>query len=110
VPRGLIVAELATNAMKHAFPGDQRGRLEIRLRPAERHWKLPVSGNGVGPAESGEAKADSLGLKLIKALARQFRGEVAVESSRGSPVKERFPALTTTEREHEGHTGGDTGR
>lgn len=110
VPCGLIVAELVTNAMKHAFPGAQRGRLEIRLRPAERHWELLVSDNGVGPAEAGEAKADSLGLKLIQALARQLRGEVLVETSRGMEVKVRFPAPIASDKEHEGHTGEDTGR
>ncbi len=110
VPCGLIVAELVTNAMKHAFPGAQRGRLEIRLRPAERHWELLVSDNGVGPAEAGEAKADSLGLKLIQALARQLRGEVAVETSRGMEVKVRFPAPIVPDKEHEGNAGEDTGR
>jgi len=110
VPCGLIVAELVTNAMKHAFPGAQRGRLEIRLRPWEQHWELLVSDNGVGPTEAGETKPDSLGLKLIHALARQLRGEVVVESSGGMEVKVRFPAPIVPERDHEGHTGEDTGR
>lgn len=110
VPCGLIVAELVTNAMKHAFPGAQRGRLEIRLRPDERQWELLVADNGVGPAEAGDAKEDSLGLKLIQALARQLRGEVRVESSRGMEVKVRFPAPIASSKEHEGHTGEDTGR
>ena len=47
---------------------------------------------------------------VIQALARQLRGEVLVETSRGMEVKVRFPAPIASDKEHEGHTGEDTGR
>ncbi len=91
VPCGLIVAELVTNAMKHAFPDQRRGEMAIRLVPDSAGWVLSVEDNGVG-AGSGAKREGSLGLKLVNALARQLRGRVEVAGDSGMAVKVLFPA------------------
>jgi PAS domain S-box-containing protein len=90
VPCGLIVAELVTNALKHAFPNQRRGELAIRLVADQGQWILSVADNGVGGAAEG--REGSLGLKLVSALARQLRGSVEAENRSGMTVKVSFPA------------------
>ncbi len=93
VPCGLIVAELVTNAMKHAFPGQRRGELHIGLLARGDRWELAVADNGVGLAGPVEPQGgNSLGLKLVEALARQLRGTVEVQTQAGTKVKVSFAA------------------
>ena len=82
---GLIVNELVSNALKHAFPGDRRGTLRITMQrtPEGRH-ALSVSDDGVGlPPGVAVADADTLGLQLIDDLTRQLGGTLDTRSSPG---------------------------
>jgi PAS domain S-box-containing protein len=78
VPCGLIANELLSNALKHAFPGGRRGRIEVHL--AERSdgsISMRVSDDGIGlPPDFQPDLAESLGLHLVQALARQLDGTV----------------------------------
>lgn len=99
VPCGLIVAELVTNALKHAFPAHHRGELRISLLTQGQNWELAVTDNGVGLAGRGEpGSGSSLGLKLVEALARQLHGVVEVQARDGTTVKVSFPAPIGRER------------
>ncbi|MCP4400401.1 MAG: hypothetical protein GY801_24230 [bacterium] len=71
VPFGLLLHEVLSNAMKHAFPGDNAGAVRISLHTAEGGKReLRVADNGVGLPESFEMdKADTLGVYLISILA-----------------------------------------
>jgi two-component sensor histidine kinase len=91
IPLGLIVNELATNAVRHAFPEDREGTISVRLRRAEKGMLLlEVSDNGVGTA-SGGADGGS-GTRLIRALAQQLGGSVEREiTPHGTRVAVRFP-------------------
>jgi two-component sensor histidine kinase len=82
----LLVAELATNAVKHAFPAEQNGTLTVALEPLEQpRWRLTVSDDGRGlPAEFGTTSSPSLGLRIVQGLARQLGGEIRFESARGT--------------------------
>lgn len=75
---GLIVTELAINALKHAFPaGTRGGRVVVSYERAGTDWLLTVSDNGVGIATG--APADPLpgqGTDIVEALARQLRARV----------------------------------
>jgi two-component sensor histidine kinase len=76
---GLIVNELVTNSVKHAF-GQQGGsvRIELTSGPGNRQIQLKVSDNGTGIDPSRPAGS---GLRLISALARQIRGRIERTSS-----------------------------
>jgi PAS domain S-box-containing protein len=91
IPCGLIVTELLTNCLKHAFVG-RRGRVTLGLREtADGHCALEVSDNGSGVADDIEQSA-SLGLRLVRALARQLLGTLAWASrDGGTTVTLTFP-------------------
>lgn len=78
---GLIVTELVINALKHAFPDQPMGRIEIGYRSTGRDWTLSVRDNGIGmPTGSVAAKA-GLGTGIIEALARNLRGEIQLSDA-----------------------------
>jgi chemotaxis protein methyltransferase CheR len=88
---GLIVAELVTNAFKHAFVGDAAaGLVVVAYEAAETSWRLVVSDNGVGTPE-GQLDSDKarpgLGTIIVAALAKQLDARVEVmRSQRGTTV------------------------
>lgn len=86
VPCGLIVNELVSNALKHAFAGGRSGRVTVTLRPEEPgQVLLTVEDNGAGlPAGREEAPRRTLGLQLARGLAGQLGGVLESEA-RGGP-------------------------
>lgn len=84
VPCGLILNELASNALKHAFPGRAEGRVTVSSRTRDGHLSLSVSDDGVGlPSELDWRQAPSLGLQLVQMLSRQLDASVEVRRSDG---------------------------
>jgi len=79
---GLVVNELVTNAVKHAFVGRDDGHIHVRFEAADKGWRLVVSDNGDGmPAATRTKGRDGgLGQRLIDAFARQAGGTVATSS------------------------------
>lgn len=78
VPCGLLVTELVTNAIKHAFPGGRSGQIEILLRPEGGQLEVRDDGVGLPPGMSlGEGRG--LGLQLLPLLADQCRGHLELE-------------------------------
>lgn len=80
VPCGLILNELVSNALKHAFPAERPGEVRVELsRIGASGLRLRVSDNGVGlPADLSARQRASLGLQLVSDLARQLGGELIV--------------------------------
>ena len=77
MPCGLLLNELISNALKHAFPDRRQGELQIELHAvgAGPLWRLQVSDTGVGLPQDFQQRRDrSLGLQLVADLARQFGG------------------------------------
>lgn len=77
-PVALMVNELVTNALKHAFKagpeGTIAGRIGIKMNQPDGHFNIEVSDNGVGmDSASGDA---SFGMRLIKSLARQLNADI----------------------------------
>lgn len=89
VPTGLIINEIVTNALKHAYVGRSTGELRIDLtQPRENHFLLSIADNGVGFAEGVKPdELDSLGIQLIQALTHQLEGEMKIETAPGRGVK-----------------------
>ncbi|MHB0961036.1 MAG: histidine kinase dimerization/phosphoacceptor domain -containing protein [Pirellulaceae bacterium] len=86
VPCGLILNELVSNALKHAFRGRTEGKVAVSLRGTpEGRVCLRVRDNGVGlPAEFDWQQADSLGLRLIQLLAGQLHATVETTRDGGT--------------------------
>ena len=80
VPCGLLVNELISNSLKHAFPGQTSGTVAVELTVLDGGTlRLVVSDTGIGLPEQFELKkASSLGLQLVSDLARQLRATLEV--------------------------------
>lgn len=95
VPIGLIVNELVSNALKHAFKGSKPGRAPVLVVALAEHnggYELSVRDNGCGLAPS-EVPESSLGLRLVASLTQQLQGEHHVESSDGVEWRVTFPRV-----------------
>jgi PAS domain S-box-containing protein len=92
VPCGLIVNELISNALKHAFNGRPKGMIEIELRRVEGNMaELTVSDDGVGvPSTVDLGAIESMGLMLVTSLVRQIHGSITLDRSSGSRFTIRF--------------------
>ncbi len=81
VPLGLVVNELVSNALKHAFPDGRIGCVVVSLATTGDATTLTVKDDGVGLPEGLEARRSrSLGLQLVDGLATQLRGELTTTS------------------------------
>jgi two-component sensor histidine kinase/FixJ family two-component response regulator len=97
IPCGLIVNELVTNSLKHAFPEPQSGCIRIVIRASgEGRMTLQVSDTGVGLPEGLDFRAgNSLGLQLVSLLTEQLGGTIALEPGEGTTFTITFPAPAT---------------
>ena len=92
VPCGLILNELLTNCVKHAFPPGRSGAIRVVVRADAGQVTLSVADDGVGfPAAVDARRADSLGLQLIELLTEQLGGTLTYERREGTTVTLRFP-------------------
>lgn len=77
IPLGLIINELASNSLKHAFPGDREGTVTIRVERRDDRIECTVSDDGVGlPPGFTIEESGSLGLRLVATLAKQLHGGI----------------------------------
>jgi two-component sensor histidine kinase len=92
VPCGLILNELAGNALKHAFRGRSEGEVTVSLHGAANgRISLNVRDNGVGlPARFDWRQASSLGLRLVQMLAGQLGATVEVSGEKGTAFEISF--------------------
>ncbi len=92
IPCGLIINELVTNSLKHAFPEGRKGEINVVLSRNENKIELLISDNGVGiPKEIDFRKTESLGLYLVKILAEnQLQGEINLNRNRGTEFQIKF--------------------
>lgn len=82
LPLSLLVNELVTNAIKHAFVGKESGTVTVTFAPADEGFVLTVADNGSGLDETSARKGN--GSRIIDALARQIGGQVAVCGKAGT--------------------------
>jgi PAS domain S-box-containing protein len=86
IPYGLILNELVSNALRHAFPDGSHGQINILLRHhSPSQAILTVQDNGCGfPLDVDFRATDSLGLQLVNALTEQLAGTIALERHDGT--------------------------
>lgn len=93
IPCGLILNELLTNAMKHAFPEDRGGAIRVTLKHnGPDRVRLTVSDNGVGMRACGTEVTASVGLQLVLTLSEQLDGQMQILGRDGTSVTVEFPA------------------
>ena len=103
IPLGIIVNELVSNSLKHAFNENQEGEIRIRLCREEQEDKyddiheflfsLTISDNGKGIPEDIEyEKLESLGLQLVSALVDQLEGEIEIKRKHKTEFRIAFKA------------------
>lgn len=96
IPLGLIVNELVSNSLKHAFPEERAGRKEGKIclslsSNGKGEVRLIVSDNGVGlPKDFDFRQTESLGLQLVNDLVEQLDGSLQVQRKRGTAFKITF--------------------
>ena len=92
IPCGLIVNELVSNALKHAFPNGKAGRIRIGLESASAGTvRLSVFDDGVGLPEGLDFRStQSLGLQLVCTLVKQLGGTIELEQEWGTGFRMAF--------------------
>jgi two-component sensor histidine kinase len=92
IPCGLVINELITNALKHAFPGGRHGTIRVELgRESTGQLRLSVEDNGVGmPPDSDIRQTQSLGLHLVSTLAEQLGAELEMTRDKGTHFRLTF--------------------
>jgi PAS domain S-box-containing protein len=101
VPTGLLLNELISNALKHAFTDGRAGEVSVELHSDPRgQLTLIVSDDGVGfPEDLDFRSTRSLGMQLINTLVAQLEGTVVLERDGGTTFKVAFAELESVEHE-----------
>jgi two-component sensor histidine kinase len=110
IPCGLIVNELVSNSLKHAFPGGRKGEIQIAFRRIgdlesgiqhenSEMFELTVRDNGIGmPEEMDFRNSESLGLRLVSTLSEnQLQGEIQLNRGEGTEFQVRFKETISNE-------------
>jgi len=91
IPCGLIINELVSNALKHAFKKTKIGKLDIHIYEKEDTIFLNISDNGVGmPDDINIENTETLGFQLVHALVDQLDGIIAVNNKNGTEYLIKF--------------------
>ena len=91
IPCGLIVNEVVTNALKHAFPDGRKGTVRVTLTERPGDLELTIEDDGIGiPADIDPRNTVSLGLDLVTTFADQLNAEVDVARVGGTSFRFRF--------------------
>jgi two-component sensor histidine kinase len=92
IPVSLILNELISNALKHAFPGSRSGSILIEGGLAGENVFVSVSDDGAGmPEHVQEDRPKSLGLEIVNILTRQLKGSLEINRMRGTTFRITFP-------------------
>ncbi len=97
VSLGLIVTELVINALKHAFPDNRAGKVEVVYGAGSPGWSLTVSDNGNGRDKAKTTTRGGLGTVIVDSLAKQL-GAVVI-------ISDEAPGTRVRLESHSAHTG-----
>jgi PAS domain S-box-containing protein len=101
IPCGLIINEMVSNSLKHAFPENRKGEIRITLQKTENDDILmKVKDNGIGISDDLDFRnTKSLGLQLVSTLAEsQLQGKIELNRAEGTEFIIRFKEVKYTER------------
>ncbi len=93
IPLGLVINELVSNALKHAFPEEREGTISIRLQSQGDRAVLTISDNGIGfPEDLDFTNTKSLGMQLVVTLVEQLEGTIELDRNGGTEFRMTFKA------------------
>ncbi|MET0794299.1 MAG: histidine kinase dimerization/phosphoacceptor domain -containing protein, partial [Polyangiaceae bacterium] len=96
---GLIINELLSNALKHAFPQGRAGCVQITVELSNGRYSVRVQDDGIGLPEGFDfGRSDSLGLQLVGDLTRQLRGTIRVLRDGGTTFAIEFEETRPSRR------------
>lgn len=99
IPCGLIINELVTNSLKHAFPNNMEGNINIQLKKIDDRYILKVVDNGIGfPENLDFRRTETLGLQLINNLVMQLDGTAELINNGGTEFKILFKEMKYPDR------------
>jgi len=101
VPLGLVINEIVTNSLKHAFPGRKTGTIYLDLKKVgERKIRIKIGDNGIGlPDAVTIHETGSFGVQLISSLIKmQLKGDIEIEREDGTSYLIVFDIPTSTRR------------
>lgn len=104
IPCGLILDELFSNSVKHAFPNGRKGNIYISLahenNSSNGDYELSVKDDGIGLPEGFvlDGSNDSLGMKIVHNLVKQLDGKVVVRIEKGTEFVIKFPPANYKQR------------
>jgi len=85
IPIGLIVNELVSNSLKHAFPNGRRGEISIAMQRENALLTIVYKDNGIGiPADQDWRNIKALGLQLVIGLVGQLDGTIELDRTEGT--------------------------
>lgn len=86
---GLIINELVSNALKHAFPGERKGKITVELQELpDNQIMFAVADDGIGlPQEVDINKSETLGLKLVSMLTEKLKGNIELIRDGGTTFR-----------------------
>ena len=91
IPLGLIINELISNALKHAFPKETSGKIIVQLKEENSELVLNVKDNGVGlKGEDETLLKKSFGYRLINAFKSQLDADLNIDGHQGTAVEMRI--------------------
>ncbi len=92
VPLGLILNELISNSLKHAFPNGQKGQLSVSFKEKKESFLLEVADTGVGFAQVDQApRSSGFGYQLIQTFCKKLKGQLLIEHQGGTTIQLSFP-------------------
>lgn len=95
IPCSLIISELVSNALKHAFPHGNGGEIKIALHSdSANQLSLIVKDNGIGFSNSDLKTVKSLGLQLVNVLTNQLEGILELDGRLGTQFKITFSEVS----------------
>ncbi|MGS2737914.1 tetratricopeptide repeat-containing sensor histidine kinase [Sinomicrobium sp. M5D2P17] len=99
IPVGLILNEAITNAIKYAFPEqDRRGVIKVTMKSEKDYYLLGIQDNGTGiQKEYSKDVPPSMGMTLIKGLSKQLNGSLKIENNNGTLIQVMFRHITISD-------------
>jgi two-component sensor histidine kinase len=100
IPCGLILNEIVSNSLKHAFPTGKGGEIEVSLHQIpDNKFLLTIKDNGTGfPEELDFRDAETLGMQLVTMLVNQLDGSIELERKEGTACRIVFSELKYKQR------------
>ncbi len=87
---GLIINELVSNSLRHAFPNNRSGKIYVTLDSIDNSYKLIVRDDGIGLEDTDFKNAETLGLQLVNNITDQLEGEIELDNNYGTKFTINF--------------------